>query len=109
MKEVVKSLSILGSLILVCGHVSAQQHFVTPKKFEFTVTHSTFLYDSTFTNYQVNLPLAYQFDKLALFCKFEEKVARQSKVNMRFRLGSLDYVNYLEQKPNWHLTNTKNE
>ena len=33
-----------------------------------------------------------------LFCKIEEKIEIKSKVPVRFRLGSLDYVNRLEQK-----------
>ena len=33
-----------------------------------------------------------------LFCKIEEKIEIKSKVPVRFRLGSLDYVNQLEQK-----------
>ena len=47
----------------------------------------------------IKMPSAYKFEDLALFCKFEEKVAQNSNINMRFRLGSVDYVNYLEQKP----------
>jgi len=34
------------------------------------------------------------------FCKLESKIETKSKVPLRFRLGSLDYVNYLEQKFN---------
>ena len=32
------------------------------------------------------------------FCRIETKIEASSKVPLRFRLGSLDYVNYLEQK-----------
>lgn len=32
------------------------------------------------------------------FCKIEDQIESTSKIPVRFRLGSLDYVNYLEQK-----------
>jgi hypothetical protein len=33
-----------------------------------------------------------------IFCKWEEKIQHVSKIPLKFRLGSLDYVNYLEKK-----------
>ena len=101
MQAVVRSLSFLA--ICVIGHftTSAQEAFVTKKKFDIKAENSIFLLDSTLIQQSVFVPSAYDFNKLAIFCKFEEKVARNSNVNMRFRLGSLDYVNYLEQKPHW--------
>ena len=38
--------------------------------------------------------------RLGFFCKKELQMDRISPVPIRFRLGSADYVNYLEQKPN---------
>lgn len=38
--------------------------------------------------------------RLGFFCKKELQLDRISPVPIRFRLGSSDYVNYLEQKPN---------
>lgn len=32
------------------------------------------------------------------FCRLEDRIAQSSKVNFRFRLGSVDYVNALEGK-----------
>lgn len=32
------------------------------------------------------------------FCAIEDRIAKSSKVNLRFRLGSVDYVNALEGK-----------
>lgn len=41
---------------------------------------------------------AYNYDHLAFFCKVEVQLERQSKLQYRFRLGSTDYVDYLEGK-----------
>ena len=40
----------------------------------------------------------FDVDRLPLFCKFEHKISQKSKLNVRMRLGSLDYVNKLEGK-----------
>ena len=37
---------------------------------------------------------------LGLFCKAEQKIQSSSNIPFRFRLGSVDYVNWLESKPN---------
>ena len=37
-------------------------------------------------------------DKLPLFCKLEHNLTRKTNINLRMRLGSLDYVNMLEGK-----------
>ena len=40
----------------------------------------------------------FDVEKLPIFCKFEHKISQKSKLNLRMRLGSLDYVNKLEGK-----------
>ncbi len=36
--------------------------------------------------------------RLPMFCRFEHKLDKKSALLLRFRLGSLDYVNTLESK-----------
>jgi hypothetical protein len=44
----------------------------------------------------------FQVDEMAFFCRIELQLDKWARRNIRFRLGSLDYVNYLEGKtPSW--------
>lgn len=38
--------------------------------------------------------------RMPFFCRIEEEYVKSNNLNLRFRLGSVDYVDYLEQKPN---------
>jgi hypothetical protein len=48
------------------------------------------------------IPASYYSSQLGFFCKKELQLDKVVAVPLRFRLGSLAYVNYLEQKPNFH-------
>jgi len=47
-----------------------------------------------------NLSPGYYVQCLGYFCKQEIKLEKITSIPLRFRLGGLDYVNWLEQKPN---------
>ena len=44
---------------------------------------------------------AYDYNDLAFFCKIEVKLEKALKLPVKFRLGSVQYVDYLEGKNNY--------
>ena len=46
----------------------------------------------------LQMPKAYSYEHLAFFCKIEVQLEENLQLPLKFRLGSVDYVNYLEQK-----------
>lgn len=48
------------------------------------------------------VPSCYDYHQLAFFCKLEVRIEKKVSIPFRFRLGSVDYVDYLEGKHfNW--------
>lgn len=47
---------------------------------------------------QQQMPAAYAYKDLAFFCKIEVQLEKAMKLPIKFRLGSVDYVDYLEGK-----------
>lgn len=44
------------------------------------------------------VPLVYSYKKLAFFCKVDVQLENVVKFPVKFRLGSVEYVDYLEGK-----------
>lgn len=75
-----------------------------PKNINFTqqIQHFTFQENkknnfNPLTNQQ-QMPAAYAYKDLAFFCKIEVQLEKVVKLPVKFRLGSVDYVDYLEGK-----------
>ncbi len=46
------------------------------------------------------VPANYYIQHLSFFCKKEVQIQKSTGVNLFFRLGNKEYVDYLERKPN---------
>jgi hypothetical protein len=44
------------------------------------------------------IPLVYRFEDLAFFCRVEVRLEQATRIPVRFRLGSVNYVDHLEGK-----------
>ena len=47
---------------------------------------------------KTNIPQAYNYKHLAFFCKMEVQMEKSAKVPIKFRLGDVQHVDYLEKK-----------
>jgi hypothetical protein len=81
-------LGVLLILILGSFKMQAQQGFV--RKMD------TVAYSKT----RMVLPQNFYNQHLSFFCKKESQLQKLANINLFIRLGSKEYVDYLEQKPN---------
>ena len=76
---------------------NSKQHQLTPK----TMIYGNSLTKPAVAAFRINLFQNY-FDakKLSFFCQKEWQFEKATSIPLRLRLGSLEYTNYLEKKPN---------
>jgi hypothetical protein len=90
-----KKFSTLNLLndVLNIGSLRAQQYVIT-----FDGDYSGPIIQTNASIFHL-LPNTYA-QSLGLFCKNELKLDKLTPMQFRFRLGSLEYTNWMEQKPN---------
>ncbi len=82
------------------------QLILVPTNINFTQQIQYFTFQETKKNHfnplnaQQQMPAAYAYKDLAFFCKIEVQLEKAVKLPVKFRLGSVDYVDYLEGKRN---------
>ena len=95
----VSLLVIIFSVEPICGQADTTITFIKPKKFEILSSLDLLYRIPDFKSSSVlRQPSIFDANKLPLFCKIEHKLSKKTNVNIRMRLGSLEYVNKLEGK-----------
>ncbi len=83
--------TIVVSILLLCNflqNVKGQKN-----------TDTTFQFNKAAISLVDSLPANYYSKHTGIFCRYEMMIDKQIKLPVRFRLGSTEYCNYLEQKP----------
>jgi hypothetical protein len=103
MNQYIKEIGLLIFLVLLESQIYGQLNAfpITENNRKFTLVSTLDLLaklPDTYIQPLQKQKSIFDVDKLPLFCKFEHKLYLKSKLNIRVRLGSLDYVNKLEGK-----------
>jgi hypothetical protein len=86
----VKRICLFVNLLLIASFAEAQRLYPA----DVTARYA----DSLKTQLQKTVPPNYYITHLPFFCKKEWQIEKATKIPFRLRLGSLEYVNALEDK-----------
>lgn len=112
----VKALLLFSFLLLQCNWLSAQGRLSAENiaAFPISTTATTFLPNAftifPFTNTNLShsfqsttpsyhTPVVYCYQDIGFFCKIDVQLEKAVKLPVKFRLGTVQYVNKLEGKP----------
>lgn len=102
--QVVKSKNIRNRILLATMYFCLAFPFIGTSQYSQEYAPSDSLKMSILINYSILRPpidvigLSVDRKKMPIFCKWELDIQDQTKIPVKFRLGSQDYVDLLEQK-----------